>query len=170
MVNWQGWFSILSLLNFLFPDAIVFMLITAKRKRPITCGKFFKGNNSILTFMFCIEFSILIYHKRKFYKAWNSKLSHFVAITSNSFCEKVQVADCKMEHILIFISFLLICILTCYLIVFLAVESSHERNGWCNLMSDVIRVKIKHFYRHYWTISISSFKLLNIIQSLSIGK
>ena len=65
MVNWQGWFSILSLLNFLFPDAIVFMLITAKRKRPITCGKFFKGNNSILTFMFCIEFSIFNLSQKK---------------------------------------------------------------------------------------------------------
>ena len=96
MVIWQGWFSILSLPNFVFPDAFVFMLIIAQRKRPITCGKFFfKRNNSILTFMFCIEFAFLIYHKRKYYKAWNSVLSCTVAVILNLCCEN-ECASSKL--------------------------------------------------------------------------
>ena len=96
MVIWQGWFPILSLPIFLFPDAFVFMLIIAQRKRPITCGKnFFKRNNSILTFMFCIEFAFLIYHKRKYYKAWNSVLSCSVAVIMNLCCEN-ECASSKL--------------------------------------------------------------------------
>ena len=96
MVIWQGWFSILSLPNFVFPDAFVFMLIIAQRKRPITCGNFFfKRNNSILTFMFCIEFAFLIYNKRKYYKAWNSVLSRSVAVIMNLCCEN-ECASSKL--------------------------------------------------------------------------